>query len=100
MDVYDFLINPATDDIVILNGDISVGKSDQQHVEHIMRASVGHYRQWPLIGVDIKSYQNGPFSPVALKQNIQRNLVSDNYNVRQVVVSTSGEVSINAERIQ
>ena len=99
MEAHDFLITEGSNDIVITGGDISVGKSDQQHVEHIMRASIGHYRQWPLIGVNIKTYQNGPFNAVTLKQNIERNLVSDNYSVRQVLISASGEISIDAERV-
>ena len=44
----DILFN---EDLEVLNGDFSIQESDQQHINHIMRANKGHYYQFPLIGL-------------------------------------------------
>ena len=97
--VDDILVESATCDFIIEGGDIKVGKSDQQHVEHIIRSDKGHWRQWPLIGVGIDRFQKGPVIIQEIIQLIKLQLKSDNYNVREVRVSDEGQISIDAERI-
>lgn len=100
MEVSDINIDPATCDIIISNGDLLVNKSDQQHVEHILRADRGHFRQFPLLGIGIEKNTNGPINAQELKQVIKLQLKSDNYNVREVQVSReSKKISIDAQRI-
>lgn len=101
MEVDDIIIDPATCDVVISGGDLLVGKSDQQHVEHILRADRGHFRQWPLLGVGLEKNLKGPISPQELKQAIKLQLKSDNYNVREVQVSRDAKnINIDAQRIR
>lgn len=87
-------------DMEILNGDIFINESDSQHVEMILTADKGQFRQFPLIGVGIKKFSNGPFSPQAIKQSIKLQLESDGYNVRKIDVSkiTKGIIDIDAKR--
>lgn len=100
MEVDDIIIDKDTCDIVISGGDLLVSKSDQQHVEHILRADRGHFRQYPLLGIGIEKSLKGPVNPQELKQAIKLQLKSDNYSVREVQVSREAkDISIDAQRI-
>lgn len=68
----DILID-NTGDLNILNGDFNVGYSDEQHIEHVLLTSKGHYKQNPLIGVGIENYINAPLSLIT-KQTIEREI--------------------------
>lgn len=87
------------EDLSFKDGDFYVGNSDQQHVQHILKADKGHFRQWPLLGVGILDYVNGAVEPEVIRQLITTNLKNDNYNVKQVLVTNDYSISIDAERI-
>ena len=85
--VKDILIN---DDIGFKNGDLLVGESDEQHVEHILLAKPGHFYQFPTLGVGVVNLIKSSKNPQALKQKIKVNLESDNFRVNKVEVG--GEI--------
>jgi len=96
----DFIIK---DDIVISNGDFLIDESDQQHVEHILKASKGNYFQYPTLGVGIEDKLGGDISPQALEKEIKKQLQSDNYKTEGTKVSLVEKklfVEIAAERIK
>ena len=82
----DILFN---EDLEVLNGDFSIQESDQQHINHIMRANKGHYYQFPLIGLGGVKLINGNFRMDQLK--------SDNYLTLDVTLNEANEILINAE---
>lgn len=82
--VKDILIN---DDIGIKDGDIVVGESDLQHIEHILTAKLGHFYQFPTLGVGVVDNIKGNVNRQALKQNIKRNLEADNYRIRKLEIT-------------
>lgn len=86
------------DDLVIINGDLLVGESDQMHIEHIVRAEKGHFRQFPLLGVGIRKELSGDINPHELKQDIKTQLIGDNYSVKQIIVPPDFKISVNAVR--
>ena len=94
------IILDSDGDLEILNGDIFINESDSQHVELILTADKGQFRQFPLVGIGIKKFSNGPFSAQAIKQGIKLQLESDGYNVRKIDVSkiTKGIIDIDATR--
>lgn len=98
MNAKDILLD-SDEDLSFKDGDFYVGNSDQQHVQHILKADKGHFRQWPLLGVGILDYVNGAVEPEVIRQLITTNLKNDNYNVKQVVVTNDYKISIDAERI-
>lgn len=98
MNAKDILLD-SDEDLSFKDGDFFVGNSDQQHVQHILKADKGHFRQWPLIGVGILDYVNGAVEPEVIRQLITTNLKNDNYNVKQVLVTNDYSISIDAERI-
>jgi hypothetical protein len=100
MAIFKDIIVDQTGDLEILNGDIFVNESDSQHLEFIVTADKGQFRQFPLIGVGIRRFSNGPFDAQAIRQAIKLQLESDGYNVRKVSVSNNGtgQIEIDATR--
>lgn len=94
---YKDLITDADGDLVFVNGDVKIDESDTQHVEHILIADKGQFRQFPLIGVGISRYYNGSVNKQALKQSVKLQLESDGYNVRQIVVETNENLKIEVD---
>ncbi len=98
--VKDILIN---DDIATKNGDLVVGKSDAQHIEHILTAKPGHFYQFPTLGVGVVDEINSSISKQAFKQRIKRNLEADNYRINKIEVGGGMDqliTSIDAIRIR
>ncbi len=62
----DYLIDQNYD-LVISNGDLSVGVSDQNHKSVLLMANKGQVRQWVRLGVNISQEING-----ILNQNTKR----------------------------
>jgi hypothetical protein len=79
-------IQVVNDEVQIKNGDFYVNDSDQQHVEHILKANPGQFYQHPLIGVGVFRYTNASVNPSAVKQRIKLHLKSDNYRIDKLVV--------------
>lgn len=50
------------------DGDLNVGYSDEQHIDNVMMSAPGHFKQHPLIGVDILQYVHAPMSPAVVRQ--------------------------------
>lgn len=97
MAIYTDIITDENGDIQIVNGDIKIGESDSQHIEHIMIAGKGQFRQFPLIGVGIQNMINGTPNRQLLRQTIQLQLESDGYNVRAITISPTNALNINID---
>jgi len=54
----DFLYDD-NNDLLISNGDLAIGESDMQHVQDLLLAFPGHYKNSPLSGVGLPAYQHG-----------------------------------------
>ena len=87
-----------TEDLEIKNGDFVISDSDQTHIIHILKANKGYFFENPLIGVGIINELNSSTNKQALKQNIRRQLVLDNYSVKEIKISPEGKININAIR--
>lgn len=88
-------------DLLISNGDFTIGYSDSMHQMHIIEAPTGSYKEYPLVGVGIFQYVNSAGEENKIKQEIQIQLEDDKYLVNKVKITTSKEfkISIDAERI-
>jgi len=90
-----------TYDLVIENGDFKISDSDMQHIELICITDLGHWKQYPLLGVGIENYIASSGQTEALKRSINIQLASDGYNVKRVDVygiNESFTYSIDATR--
>lgn len=85
-DAIDILHTPSGD-LVFKDGDFAVGKSDAQHVQDIVLANQGEFKQSPLVGVGILNYLNAPVDAsgfTKLRKNIRLQLQADGYTIAKV----------------
>lgn len=80
------IINDPNQDLLILNGDFSGDASDQDHVQAIVEATPGAFKQYPLVGVGIKNYLGAPLLAQDLKRLIRVQLEGDGYKVDSIEV--------------
>lgn len=88
-----------SDDIDIVNGDFKLVDSEGVHIQRIIEAEKGFFFEYPLIGVGIKRELNGSTSRQAIKQDIRRQLVYDDYNVKALSL-VGDDININAIRLK
>tara|TARA_R110002012_G_scaffold260129_1_gene441789 strand:- start:2020 stop:2325 length:306 start_codon:yes stop_codon:yes gene_type:complete len=93
----DDILLTDSEELQFLAGDFLVGVSDQQHVQHILKANKGHYYQSPLIGLGSVDLINGDLDRDFVKQQIKLQLKSDNYQPLTVDVDQDFNIFINAE---
>jgi hypothetical protein len=82
-----------TDDLSILGGDFRLIKSDEQHVEHILRTWVGHWKEFPLLGVGVDLYRSSSGQSGKLKTDIVSQLTNDGYLINNINVNISNETN-------
>ncbi|MDE5525701.1 hypothetical protein [Elizabethkingia meningoseptica] len=74
----DFKIDDSGE-LMIINGDFVIGDSDMQHVEHVVIACPGEYKQFPPVGfgaiLQIKKNSN----ELAFKRDLKIQLEYDGY---------------------
>ena len=88
----DLVFDDITEDFIITD-------SDQQHIEDIVEAFVGHYKEFPLLGVGIRQYINSAGAQVELQTFIRLQLEADGYTVNDVIIGEGEKIFIDAERI-
>lgn len=93
----DDILLTDSEELQFLAGDFLVGVSDQQHVQHILKANKGHYYQNPLIGLGSVDLINGDLDRDFVKQQIKLQLKSDNYQPLTVDIDQDFNIFINAE---
>lgn len=104
MTVQDFITEPVPDsikeDLEIRQGDFFVNDSDQQHIQHILKAKPGQFYQYPFVGLGVVDFRGASLNPQRLKQLIKIQLKADNYTPTVVDVSPDFIVNIDAERLK
>ena len=86
-------------DLKIIDGDFVISDSDQNHVINILKAYLGGYKQFPLIGVGIDYYLASAGTQQVIKRNITVQMESDGYKVNKIEVLGQNKYSIDANRI-
>lgn len=102
--VKDILVEELPDSIIedsiIENGDFKVYDSDQQHIQHILKANPGQYYQHALVGLGIANFRGASISPQRLKQLIKTQLKADDFIAKVIEVSEDFIVNIDADRLK
>jgi hypothetical protein len=89
-------------DLLIKDGDLVFGASDQQHINDLLICLPGHIREFPLAGIGIQKYIGAPFTLEiinALQKRIQLQLELDGYKVNSIIINSFTDITIDAERI-
>jgi len=90
----------ADGDVSIINGDFNVGNSDEQHIEDILTARKGEYKNAPITGVDLFSFLNAPVTLVTrqkMEKEIAMQMKLDNASNISVDTSAQGDLKVVAD---
>ena len=83
-------------DLQVRNGDLTVDFSDDQHLDHIVLANKGDFKEHPLLGVGIRSFLKDEDVYGEMTQEINRQLESDGAEVESVTFDGVSKVNIDA----
>ncbi|TNE31822.1 MAG: hypothetical protein EP346_00020 [Bacteroidetes bacterium] len=86
------------EDLIIENGDFKSGDSVDDHVNHILVATKGQYRQHPLVGVGLLNYIGSPWTSTVrnrLESQIQLQLEADGATGVDISIDGTGKLSIS-----
>jgi hypothetical protein len=86
--------------LIIEDGDIKVEESDNIHQKDIIISHRGDWRFKPHVGVNIFQYLNSSGAADEIRQSIQEQLTRDGYKVESIMLTTEGQLTINAKRIR
>jgi hypothetical protein len=95
------LLYGSDGDLLIVNGDFVIGESEEQHMEDIILAAPGEFRQYPTLGVGISRYLKGPDPNLdRLKAAIIENLKLDGYTNISVALNPDDltDIDLKADR--
>lgn len=91
----DFILDDS-DDLAFENGDLAIGRSDEQHQKHILIANKGEYKQYPELGVSIaEMLNNDTYSAVLIEA--KKNLEYDGMKINDISLSEDGKLLIDGE---
>ncbi len=97
MNAFKDILLDDDNDIMVVNGDLFVGESDEQHIGHIIKAAKGEYKQHPLCGSDSVKDLSATFN-YAILNKIKLQLKADGFsNVNISYINE--EIIIDAERL-
>lgn len=82
---YDFLLD-SDGDLLIANGDFVIGPADEDLIEDIIDSFVGHWKEFPSVGVGIKKYQGSSGQEQEIERSIKMQLQADGYNISVIRV--------------
>lgn len=90
----DILIN-TDKSAKIVNGDFTVGDSDAQHLECLLLANKGEYKETPQAGIGVVELLNDESNPVAFKHEARKQIEADGATVNTLSFK-DGKLKINA----
>lgn len=92
----DVLFDVDTLDLRVVNGDLIVGESTQQHQHEVVVGDKGHFHFAPVLGVGVTRYLLDRTSVPGLVASIRRELERDGQTVESVVMRPGGRIEIVA----
>jgi len=81
-------------DLEIVNGDLQLGISDQQHKQSILAASKGEYKAAPALGVGLIDFVNDE-TPESMMREVRQQFAKDGMHVKTVRM-TNGKLQVDA----
>lgn len=98
----DFLLDSATGDLMVRNGDLVVGESDGQHLDLMIIGPRGSWKDDIMKGVGIGKYvnaQNVAKNRDKVNGEIRLQLELDGWNLETINTDNLKNITINAEKI-
>lgn len=100
-EAYDIAI-AADNEPEIRKGDFRIVRSEEQHIEDILVAAPGHWRQFPIQGVDLPrrlKMRRTQAEVNELRKAIRIQLEYDNWRVNSLDLGDLSKTVIDAERL-
>lgn len=91
----DYLRDPETNELLIVNGDFVRGESTRQHQKNLLLANKGAYKQSPEIGVGLIDFLNDD-DPGEMMREIRLQFAADGMIVESLGFGSDGKLQINA----
>jgi hypothetical protein len=90
-----------TGDLLFANGDLLIGRSDEQHIKDTINAFPGWWKEFPADGVGIMAYLKSSGQQQTLARSVRLQLQADGYTVDNPQVAiTADSISINPNAIR
>lgn len=87
-------------DLLMKNGDLVIGNSDQQHIALVVETGPGHWKENPFLGFNSGLYLGSTISKPEFKVNLSEQLKSDNAVLNDVNINDNKEITnLDAERL-
>jgi hypothetical protein len=83
-------------DLLIKNGDFSIGESDQQHIKDILDAQQGEFKEFPLAGFGAINYIKKTITADEFKRDLKIQLNYDGYT-NATIDTSKGIENLNIE---
>ena len=86
-------------DLLIIDGDLAISYSDEQHVADTINAFPGWWKQNPADGVGVFAYMESSGQEQALSRSVKIQLQSDGYQVGNpsLSIDNSGTITMNPD---
>ncbi len=81
-------------DLKIVNGDLLVSQSDQQHVQDIFRSFSGEFKEFPLLGFGAAGYLKKNSDKYTFLRNLRQQLRYDGYSNVDIEVDNTNNIEI------
>jgi hypothetical protein len=82
-------------DLMLIDGDLAIRESDQQHIADTINANVGWWKEFPTDGVNIRSYSKSAGGGQMLARKIKIELEKDGYKVNNPVIEFDANGKLN-----
>lgn len=97
-EVFDYLEDTAGD-LIIREGDFSLGESTSQHQKDLLISDKGQYKAFPTVGVGIEGWLNDDVNFAELERIVVGEFENDGMRVGQINIREIENAVINAEYI-
>lgn len=89
-------------DLLINNGDFTIGDSNEQHIDMLLKTNIGDWKQSPLTGIGIENWLLSPVpkSIPSLEKKIREQLSFDGFQPSVLEITALLELYIDANRIR
>lgn len=87
-------------DLMVINGDLAIGLSEQQHIALIVVTAPGHWKDSPFLGFNAAGYLGSGATKQEMAGNLSEQLRSDNSVLDQLNTGSNGEIiNVAAHRL-
>uniref|UniRef100_UPI0039A53388 hypothetical protein n=1 Tax=Ornithobacterium rhinotracheale TaxID=28251 RepID=UPI0039A53388 len=76
-------------DLFLKNGDLAIAESSGRHIEHLLIAAQGEYKESPLTGCDIQKAKYGKIDRM-LDRHVRVQMEADGFHLEQLAITENG----------